>query len=472
MSFGRANGRTPIRPTWVNSNDCFEYRSKQHGKYAFAHPAEGDPTFGRDPTDVFYEGVALRKWHGQQSVSGQDVGIERHHPPFVCAVTSPHMFATALLVTVKPDGDPRETQTAPVPCLLMPHRVVRGLEHDFSLLRDELDVVTRVVPPSTHSKPSKDEFYLTRLVVDPWRFFEYSPAPNPRAGETRHTKERLDYALVAVDERTLVPGIPREWLRSLEDAAEFGYHPAPNAHNLLGCAPTRWLDPAYAGHAGKNAVGVNWRRGRVRGDAQRLEPTPSSASGDVSGDVSGRDATGGEKGATETETNQNDRNDQNGRVLGVGFEAAFEGVPPAPACVGGAVLACMTDESARAAGARNSMAADTRFAASVRPFATPPIGYGDWGVLVGMHRGAVSGTTPGMSDVLRVADVVAHVKRKRGRGADGGGADDGGVAATAPPAPPAAPAAKQVSWLNGSETLEEAALRKRRQWVEGMTIQQ
>ena len=74
MSFGRANGRSPIRPTWVNSNDCFEYRSKQHGAYAFAHPAEGDPTFGRDPTDAFYEGVHMRQWHGQHSVSGQDIG--------------------------------------------------------------------------------------------------------------------------------------------------------------------------------------------------------------------------------------------------------------------------------------------------------------------------------------------------------------------------------------------------------------
>ena len=103
MSFGRANGRSPIRPTWVNSNDCFEYRSKQHGAYAFAHPAEGDPTFGRDPTDAFYEGVHMRQWHGQHSVSGQDIGIGRHHPPYVCAVTSPHMFATALLVTFNPN---------------------------------------------------------------------------------------------------------------------------------------------------------------------------------------------------------------------------------------------------------------------------------------------------------------------------------------------------------------------------------
>ena len=31
-------------------------------------------------------------------------------------------------------------------------------------------------------------------------------------------------------------------------------------------------------------------------------------------------------------------------------------------------------------------------------------------------------------------------------------------------------AARRVSWLGGDETLEDAALRKRRQWVEGMTI--
>ena len=460
MSFGRANGRTPIRPTWVNSNDCFEYRSKQHGAYAFAHPAEGDPTFGRDPTDTFYEGVRMRQWHGQQSVSGQDIGIGRHHPPYVCAVTSPHMFATALLVTVN-NPNPNAENGVSTPCLLMPHRVLRGLEHDFELMRDAMDVVTRVVPPSTHSAPKKGEFKITKLVLDPWRLFEFSPAPNANANET-HDAKHMDYALVAIDPKTLTDEIPREWLRSLEDAAAFGYHPARDAHNLLGVAPKRWLDPAFCA-VGKNAVGINWRRGRV----VRNERDASS----------------------------------NENVGGSGFESTFEGLPPAHASAGGAVLACMTDESARAAGTRNSMAADTRFAAAVRPYATPLIGYGDWGVLVGVHRGAVFGNEgpngEPMSDVLRITDIVADLARRRAAllettlgpaieasmsheamSRDGEASSPERIetttreeASTGDASSIAAPAAeRRVSWLEGDETLEDAALRKRRQWVEGMTI--
>ena len=460
MSFGRANGRSPIRPTWVNSNDCFEYRSKQHGAYAFAHPAEGDPTFGRDPTDALYEGVRMRQWHGQQSVSGQDIGIGRHHPPYVCAVTSPHMFATALLVTV--NSNPHAENGASTPCLLMPHRVLRGLEHDFELMRDAMDVVTRVVPPSTHSAPKKGEFKITKLVLDPWRLFEFSPAPNANANET-HDAAHMDYALVAIDPKTLTDEIPREWLRSLEDAAVFGYHPARDAHNLLGVAPKRWLDPAFCA-VGKNAVGINWRCGRV----VRNE----------------RDASFGES------VSQSER-----FSVGSGFESTFEGLPPAHSSAGGAVLACMTDESARAAGTRNSMAADTRFAAAVRPFATPLIGYGDWGVLVGMHRGAVFGNEGDepTSDVLRITDIVADLAARRAarqtsvRPAEASSVaatrDDGGestrgietttgedASTAAAPAAAAAAAARRVSWLGGDETLEDAALRKRRQWVEGMTI--
>ena len=467
MSFGRANGRSPIRPTWVNSNDCFEYRSKQHGAYAFAHPAEGDPTFGRDPTDAFYEGVRMRQWHGQQSVSGQDIGIGRHHPPYVCAVTSPHMFATALLVTVN-NPNPNAENGVSTPCLLMPHRVLRGLEHDFELMRDAMDVVTRVVPPSTHSAPKKGEFKIIKLVLDPWRLFEFSPAPNANANET-HDAKHMDYALVAIDPKTLTDEIPREWLRSLEDAAAFGYHPARDAHNLLGVAPKRWLDPAFCA-VGKNAVGINWRRGRV----VRNE----------------RDA---REGVSETW----ERRFEN--VGGSGFESTFEGLPPAHASAGGAVLACMTDESARAAGTRNSMAADTRFAAAVRPYATPLIGYGDWGVLVGMHRGAVFGNEGAgepMSDVLRITDIVADLARRRAaRETTRPAIEASSVAATSrdgeaskksSPGMPemttreeastgdasiAAPAAeRRVSWLEGDETLEDAALRKRRQWVDGMTI--
>ena len=459
MSFGRANGRTPIRPTWVNSNDCFEYRSKQHGAYAFAHPAEGDPTFGRDPTDTFYEGVRMRQWHGQQSVSGQDIGIGRHHPPYVCAVTSPHMFATALLVTVN-NPNPNAENGVSTPCLLMPHRVLRGLEHDFELMRDAMDVVTRVVPPSTHSAPKKGEFKITKLVLDPWRLFEFSPAPNANANET-HDAKHMDYALVAIDPKTLTDEIPREWLRSLEDAAAFGYHPARDAHNLLGVAPKRWLDPAFCA-VGKNAVGINWRRGRVV------------------------------RNERESVSNEN--------VGGSGFESTFEGLPPAHFSAGGAVLACMTDESARAAGTRNSMAADTRFAAAVRPYATPLIGYGDWGVLVGVHRGAVFGNEgpngEPMSDVLRITDIVADLARRRAAllettvgpaieasmsheamSRDGEASSPERIETTTREeastgdASIAAPAAeRRVSWLEGDETLEDAALRKRRQWVEGMTI--
>lgn len=455
MSFGRANGRTPIRPTWVNSNDCFEYRSKQHGAYAFAHPAEGDPTFGRDPTDTFYEGVRMRQWHGQQSVSGQDIGIGRHHPPYVCAVTSPHMFATALLVTVN-NPNPNAENGVSTPCLLMPHRVLRGLEHDFELMRDAMDVVTRVVPPSTHSAPKKGEFKITKLVLDPWRLFEFSPAPNANANET-HDAKHMDYALVAIDPKTLTDEIPREWLRSLEDAAAFGYHPARDAHNLLGVAPKRWLDPAFCA-VGKNAVGINWRRGRVV------------------------------RNERESVSNEN--------VDGSGFESTFEGLPPAHASAGGAVLACMTDESARAAGTRNSMAADTRFAAAVRPYATPLIGYGDWGVLVGVHRGAVFGNEgpngePILSDVLRITDIVADLARRRAAllettvgpaieasmsheamSRDGEASSPERIETTTrEEASIAAPAAeRRVSWLEGDETLEDAALRKRRQWLEGMTI--
>ena len=463
MSFGRANGRSPIRPTWVNSNDCFEYRSKQHGAYAFAHPAEGDPTFGRDPTDALYEGVRMRQWHGQQSVSGQDIGIGRHHPPYVCAVTSPHMFATALLVTV--NSNPHAENGASTPCLLMPHRVLRGLEHDFELMRDAMDVVTRVVPPSTHSAPKKGEFKITKLVLDPWRLFEFSPAPNANANET-HDAAHMDYALVAIDPKTLTDEIPREWLRSLEDAAVFGYHPARDAHNLLGVAPKRWLDPAFCA-VGKNAVGINWRCGRV----VRNE----------------RDASFGES------VSQSER-----FSVGSGFESTFEGLPPAHSSAGGAVLACMTDESARAAGTRNSMAADTRFAAAVRPYATPLIGYGDWGVLVGVHRGAVFGNEgpngePILSDVLRITDIVADLARRRAAllettvgpaieasmsheamSRDGEASSPERIETTTrEEASIAAPAAeRRVSWLEGDETLEDAALRKRRQWVEGMTIKQ
>jgi hypothetical protein len=112
-------------------------------------------------------------------------------------------------------------------------------------------------------------------------------------------------------------------------------------------------------------------------------------------------------------------------------------------------------------------------------------------VLVGMHRGASrrfsdSASEGEASDVLRITDVVADLKRRRDANENenenenarerddsarvssrGDATEDDAVAAPAsPPAPE-----RRVSWRVGGETLEDAALRKRRQWVEGMTIE-
>ena len=389
MSFGRANANHVIRRTWTDTPTVVP--PKQHGSFAFTHPASSDPTAGRDPVDAFYDGIKLRAWHGQQSVSGEDLGIGRHHPPILCAVTSPHMFGTGFLVMVKDAGDALSNHN-PVPCLLMPHRVVRGLEHDFSMMIDELDVVTRVVPPSTHRAPGRYEFYITNVQIDPERYFRSSPMP---IGTALHDENHLDYVLVAV--RDLPTEIPTEWIRCLESAADFGYHPAPEALNILGQAPKLWLDPS-ARAVGGNAVGVHWRKGRVLRSEREV---PESGLRD--------------ENEHEHEKHVSDNNGGiSGHRCGIGFMTQFNGEPPASASAGGAVLACMTDETARAAGARNSMAADTRFAASVRPFASPLLGYGDWGVLVGMHRGG--SFTAGESDILRIADVVVDLRRKRAAG--------------------------------------------------------
>ena len=432
MSFGRANSKHIIRPTWTDT-PLFP-PPKQHGAYAFTHPANGDPTAGRDPTDAFYEGIKLRAWHGQQSVSGEDLGIGRHHPPILCAVTSPHMFGTAFLVNVN-DASDAKSHGEPVPCLLMPHRVIRGLEHDFQMMAEELDIVTRVVPPSTHSAPGKDEFYIVRLEIDPWRYFSCSPMPT--RGMTQHDENHMDYVLFAV--KNLPPEIPNDWIRNLEEAAQFGYHPAPNALNIFGCAPRPWLDPSLI-NVGKAAVGINWRAGKVSKEA-RVLPSPR---------------------VSENERNSTDIT--SGRVPGIGFISTFEGLPPAPSCAGGAVLACMLDETARSAGTRNSMAADTRFAASVRPFSQPPRGYGDWGVLVGMHRGG--STVPGESDILRVTDIVRDLRQRR---AASGRVEETAVASEIASAVPEEPShdnnlnvshSKHVSWDNEVVTESEAQMRR------------
>ena len=259
---------------------------------------------------------------------------------------------------------------------------MRGLEHDFELMRDAMDVVTRVVPPSTHSAPKKGEFKITKLVLDPWRLFEFSPAPNANANET-HDAAHMDYALVAIDPKTLTDEIPREWLRSLEDAAVFGYHPARDAHNLLGVAPKRWLDPAFCA-VGKTQSGSTGAAGASFGTKETPRALPRRLRNVSS--VSARASS------------------LRSRVF-----------LPRTSSAGGAVLACMTDESARPPARARRMAADTRRRRRSRPCATPLIGYGDWGVLVGMHRGAVFGNEgeKPMSDVLRITDIVADLARRR-----------------------------------------------------------
>jgi hypothetical protein len=121
-------------------------------------------------------------------------------------------------------------------------------------------------------------------------------------------------------------------------------------------------------------------------------------------------------------------------------------------------------------------------------------------VLVGVHRGAVFGNEGAgepMSDVLRITDIVADLARRRAARETTRPAieassvaammsRDGEASKKSSPGMPemttheeastgdasiAAPAAeRRVSWLEGDETLEDAALRKRRQWVDGMTI--
>lgn len=351
MSWNRADSRYPIRNNIVHTPIL--QNPKRHGEYAYAHPASGDPSGGRDPTDLMYEGVHVRHWHGQEAVSA-DHAIARHHPPLMCAVTSPHSFGTGILCTFHGH-----------PCMLLPHSVVRASEG--GLMREDIDAVTRVAPPSTTAAPNKNDFFMVRVVPDPEVLWVCSPCPAP--GQPRDA-QHMDYALVAVH---LPPELPEEWLRSLEDSAAYGFRPAEGQPTLMGAAPKRWLDPVFAS-VGKAAVGIHWRHGSVTRD-------------------------GG------------------GRGPGEGFDTSHEGAPAAAATRGGAVLACMSPPSAKAAGVRNSMAADARFARSVRPFTTPPRGCGDWGVFVAMHRGAAAGPgreggSPESGDALLVSDLVRDLERR------------------------------------------------------------
>ena len=197
----RADSRYPIRNNIVHTPIL--QNPKRHGEYAYAHPASGDPSGGRDPTDLMYEGVHVRHWHGQEAVSA-DHAIARHHPPPMCAVTSPHSFGTGILCTFHGH-----------PCMLLPHSVVRASEG--GLMREDIDAVTRVAPPSTTAAPNKNDFPWSALVPDPEVLWVCSPCPAP--GQPRDA-QHMDYALVAVH---LPPELPEEWLRSLEDSAAYGF---------------------------------------------------------------------------------------------------------------------------------------------------------------------------------------------------------------------------------------------------------
>ena len=67
MSWNRADAKYPIRRNIVHTPVL--QTPKKHGEYAFVHPAAGDPTGGRHPTDLLYEGVNLRAFHGQAGVA-------------------------------------------------------------------------------------------------------------------------------------------------------------------------------------------------------------------------------------------------------------------------------------------------------------------------------------------------------------------------------------------------------------------
>ena len=75
MSWNRADAKYPIRRNIVHTPVL--QTPKKHGEYAFVHPAAGDPTGGRHPTDLLYEGVNLRAFHGQAGVADD----ARAHPP-------------------------------------------------------------------------------------------------------------------------------------------------------------------------------------------------------------------------------------------------------------------------------------------------------------------------------------------------------------------------------------------------------
>ena len=407
MSWNRADSKYPIRRNIVHTPVL--QTPKKHGEYAFVHPAAGDPTGGRHPTDLLYEGVNLRAFHGQAGVADD----ARAHPPIVCAVTSSHTFATGILCTFREQ-----------PCLLLPHRACEGAEG--GLASDELDVVARVAPPSTTATPSKDDFFLVPVRLEPETLFVHSPRPPPNPPDAAYAacdEDHMDYALIAA---RLPPELPREWLRSLEESAAFGFAPARGQDALVGQAPKRWLDPVFA-KVGKAAVGVNWRKGTI------TDPRPEPPEREVPAwqraleekARAEKAANGGgasaPKGGEFAEKNVHARPPPRG----LGFGSSHAGAPSVARSVGGAVLACMAPATAKAAGVRNSMAADARFADAVRPFAAPPAGCGDWGILVGMHRGYDAGDPraagdEGRADVVPIVDILADVERRieAGRGVE------------------------------------------------------
>ena len=350
MSWNRADSRYPIRNNIVHTPIL--QNPKRHGEYAYAHPASGDPSGGRDPTDLMYEGVHVRHWHGQEAVSA-DHAIARHHPPPMCAVTSPHSFGTGILCTFHGH-----------PCMLLPHSVVRASEG--GLMREDIDAVTRAAPPSTTAAPNKNDFFMVRVVPDPEVLWVCSPCPAP--GQPRDA-QHMDYALVAVH----LPGAPG------------GVASIARGFGGVRISPGGWTTDAHGRGAEKMA------RSRVR----------------VGGESRGRNTLAPRKRHARRRRSRTRR----------GIRHVARGRAAAAATRGGAVLACMSPPSAKAAGVRNSMAADARFARSVRPFTTPPRGCGDWGVFVAMHRGAAAGPgreggSPESGDALLVSDLVRDLERR------------------------------------------------------------
>ena len=214
--------------------------------------------------------------------------------------------------------------------------------------------------------------------AEPETLFVHSPRPPsnpPDAAYAACDENHMDYALIAA---RLPPELPREWLRSLEESAAFGFAPARGQDALVGQAPKRWLDPVFA-KVGKAAVGVNWRKGTI------TDPRPEPPEREVPAwqralEEKARAEKAANGGGASARRAANSPRRMYTRPSRSGFGSSHAGAPSVARSVGGAVLACMAPATAKAAGVRNSMAADARFADAVRPPAAPPAGCGDWGV--------------------------------------------------------------------------------------------